>query len=172
MKWSKEEALKCVLRTHTTVLSARTLYKNKRGKFFAIGRVFRNEAIDYKHLAEFHQVEGIIADEQANFRHLLGILKEFFSKLGFDKIRFRPSFFPYTEPSLEIEVYFDKKKDWIEIGGAGIFREEVTRPLGCVYPVLAFGLSLERPLMMLMGLEDIREFYVNDFSIYEKQLQF
>ncbi|MEM4296490.1 MAG: phenylalanine--tRNA ligase subunit alpha [Candidatus Anstonellales archaeon] len=171
-KWKIEEAKKAILRTHTTVLSARTLAKYKRGKFFAIGRVFRNEAVDYKHLAEFHQVEGIVADENVNFRHLLGILKEFFTKLGFPKIRFRPSFFPYTEPSLEIEVYFDKKNDWIEIGGAGIFRREVSRILNCTYPVLAFGLSLERPLMMLAGLDDIREFYNNDFSIYDIKYEF
>ncbi len=167
-EWKIEEAMKCILRTHTTVLSARTLAKYKKGKFFAVGRVFRNEAIDYKHLAEFHQVEGIIADENVNFRHLLWILKEFFLRLGFDKIRFRPSYFPYTEPSLEIEVFFEKKNDWIEIGGAGMFRKEVTEPLQCVYPVLAFGLSLERPLMLITDIDDIRAFYTNDFDIYTK----
>ena len=166
-KWDPKEASKAVLRTHTTCLSARYLaaIKDKKPrKYFAIGRVFRNEATDYKHLAEFHQVEGIIAWENAKFTDLLGILKEFYRKLGFEKIRFRPSFFPYTEPSLEVEVYFEKKKQWLELGGAGIFRPEVSIPLAGVYPVLAWGLSLERPLMLMLELEDIRMFYKNDLD--------
>ncbi|VVC04362.1 Phenylalanine--tRNA ligase alpha subunit [Candidatus Bilamarchaeum dharawalense] len=164
-QWDPKEASKAVLRTHTTALSARYVAANKEKKpkkFFSIGRVFRNEATDYKHLAEFHQVEGIIIWENATFTDLLGVLKEFYRKLGFENIRFRPSFFPYTEPSLEIEVYFEKKKQWLELGGAGIFRPEVSIPLVGVYPVLAWGLSLERPLMLLLELEDIRTFYKND----------
>jgi phenylalanyl-tRNA synthetase alpha chain len=163
--WEPKEAQKSVLRTHTTCLSARylaSLKDKKPRKFFAIGRVFRNEATDYSHLAEFHQVEGIIAWDKAKFTDLLGILKEFYRKLGFEKIRFRPSFFPYTEPSLEIEVYFEQKKQWLELGGAGIFRPEVSIPLAGVYPVLAWGLSLERPLMLALELDDIRTFYKND----------
>ncbi len=164
-KWDPKEASRAVLRTHTTALSARYVasIKDKRPrKYFAIGRVFRNEATDYKHLAEFHQLEGIIVWEGAKFTDLLGILKEFYRKLGFEKIRFRPSFFPYTEPSLEVEVYFEKRKQWMELGGAGIFRPEVSIPLAGVYPVLAWGLSLERPLMLNMGIEDIRTPYRND----------
>ena len=164
-EWNPEEASRLVLRTHTTCLSARYLadMKDKKpSKYFAIGRVFRNEATDYKHLAEFHQVEGIIAWENAKFTDLLGILKEFYRKLGFEKIRFRPSFFPYTEPSLEIEVYYEPRKQWLELGGAGMFRPEVSLPLAGVYPVLAWGLSLERPLMLLLDLDDIRTFYRND----------
>ncbi|MGV8085881.1 MAG: phenylalanine--tRNA ligase subunit alpha [Candidatus Bilamarchaeum sp.] len=166
-KWSPKEAAKRVLRTHTTCLSARYLSQikdKKPHKYFAIGRVFRNEATDYKHLAEFHQVEGIIAWEGAKFTDLLGTLKEFYSKLGFDQVRFRPSFFPYTEPSLEVDVYFEPKKQWMEIGGAGVFRPEVSIPLCGVYPVLAWGLSLERPLMMMLNLDDIRTFYRNDME--------
>lgn len=167
-KWTEQEAKRLVLRTHTTALSARHLAANygKKDpkKYFAIGSVFRNEATDYKHLAEFHQVEGIIAWEHATFRDLLGILKEFYMKLGFDKIRFRPSFFPYTEPSLEVEVFFEPRKQWLELGGAGIFRPEVSIPLADVYPVLAWGLSLERPLMLMLGLEDVRTFYKNDLD--------
>jgi phenylalanyl-tRNA synthetase alpha chain len=166
-KWSREEAEKTVLRTHTTCLSARYLaaMKDKKPKkYFAVGRVFRNEATDYSHLAEFNQVEGIIAWEGATFRDLLGVLKEIYKKLGFEKIRFRPSYFPYTEPSLEVEVFFEDKKQWMELGGAGIFRPEVSIPLAGVYPVLAWGLSLERPLMILLDMKDIRDFYKNDLS--------
>lgn len=158
-EWDISEAEKLVLRTHTTTLSAITLYKNKHGKYFSIGKVFRNEAIDYKHLAEFHQIEGIIADTSMNFSYLLGFLEEFYSRLGLERIRFRPSYFPYTEPSLEIEAYFPQKDAWIEVGGAGIFREQVSRILECVYPVGAFGLSLERTIMLFEGIEDIRLLY-------------
>lgn len=167
-KWSENEAKRLVLRTHTTALSARYLAAlgndKTPKKYFAVGRVFRNEATDFKHLAEFHQVEGIIAWENAKFTDLLGILREFYKKLGFEKIRFVPSYFPYTEPSLQVEVYFEPRKQWLELGGAGIFRPEVSQPLCGIYPVLAWGLSLERPLMMLMELEDIRTFYKNDLE--------
>ena len=165
-KWSEEVSRKGILRCHTTSLSAKTLFHKVRGttgpkKYFAIGKVYRNEAVDYKHLAEFHQVEGIIISEDMKFKHLLGVLKEFYKKLGFDKVKFYPSYFPYTEPSVEIYVYFPEKKEWIEMGGAGIFRPEVSIPLCGRYPVLAFGLSLERPLMLLTDLKDIRMPYYN-----------
>lgn len=167
-KWEEAPAKKKVLRTHTTAVSARTLSARalkgdkSPSKFFCIGKVFRNEATDYKHLAEFFQVEGIIAWEGATFRDLLGTLKEFYLQLGFEKIRFRPSFFPYTEPSLEIEVFHPARNAWMELGGAGIFRPEVCAPLGCHYPVLAWGLSLERPLMLSNKIDDIRSIYRNE----------
>ncbi len=165
--WDPEEAKKRILRTHTTVLSAQYLHKLKgkeAKKYFAVGRVFRNEATDFKHLAEFHQVEGIVAWEGATFRDLLGLLKEFYLRFGFEKIRFRPSYFPYTEPSVEVEVFFEERKEWMELGGAGVFRPEMTKPLCDVYPVLAWGLSLERPMMLMEGLKDIRTFYKNDLD--------
>ncbi|MFA6490061.1 MAG: phenylalanine--tRNA ligase subunit alpha [Candidatus Micrarchaeia archaeon] len=172
-KWLEKNAEKTVLRTHTTSLSARYLHEKCRTgapkKFFATGKVYRNEATDYKHLAEFYQVEGIVVWEGATFRDLLGCLKEFYSKLGFEKIRFQPSYFPYTEPSLEISVYFDKKGQWLELGGAGIFRPEVSIPLCGRYPVLAWGLSLERPLMLLNDMDDIRTFYKSNVGWIRKQ---
>ena len=165
-EWNPEAAMKAVLRTHTTVVSARNLTKAQTpAKMFSIGRVFRNEALDYKHLAEFYQVEGIVVGEDVNFRNLLWYLKEFYTKLGFKKIRFRPSYFPYTEMSCEPEVYFEGRKEWFELGGAGMFRPEVVKPLlGKEVPVLAWGLGLERPLMLKMGLDDIRAFYRNDLD--------
>ncbi|MCX6772740.1 MAG: phenylalanine--tRNA ligase subunit alpha, partial [Candidatus Micrarchaeota archaeon] len=154
-------------------VSASYLYnfcKNKAPKkYFSIGKVYRNEATDYKHLAEFFQVEGIVVWEGATFRDLLGCLKEFYSKLGFEKIRFQPSYFPYTEPSLEISVYFEKKQQWLELGGAGIFRPEVSIPLCDRYPVLAWGLSLERPLMLLNDMDDIRDFYRSNVGWIRRQ---
>lgn len=172
-EWSEKAARKTVLRTHTTALSARYLYEKcqekEPKKFFAIGKVFRNEATDFKHLAEFYQVEGIVCHEGATFRDLLGCLKEFYRKLGFAKIRFEPSYFPYTEPSLQVTVYFEKKKQWLELGGAGIFRPEVSIPLCGRYPVLAWGLSLERPLMLLSDMGDIRDFYKSSVGWIRKQ---
>ena len=172
-QWMEENAQKGVLRTHTTAVSANYLYshcKDKQPKkYFCVGKVFRNEATDYKHLAEFFQVEGIIAWEGATLRDLLGCLKEFYGKLGFDRIRFQPSYFPYTEPSLEISVYFEKKKQWLELGGAGILRPEVSIPLCDRYPVLAWGLSLERPLMLLHDMDDIRDFYKSNVGWLRRQ---
>ncbi len=164
--WDKKVAESLVLRTHTTAVSARYVNKSKGepSKHFCVGRVYRNEQTDFKHLAEFFQVEGILIWEKANFQELLGLLKEFYGKLGFDKIRFIPDYFPYTEPSVEVQVYFEDRKEWLELGGAGIFRPEVCIPLCGKFPVLAWGLSLERPLMLKLGLDDIRTFYRNDLG--------
>ncbi len=159
-KWSADFAKKPVLRTHTTAVTARALARIKPpAKVFCIGRTFRNETVDFKHLPEFTQIDGIVADENVSFKDLLGYLKEFYSRLGFEKIRFRPAYFPYTEMSVEPEIYLEEKNEWLEMGGAGIFRQEVTEPLGINVPVLAWGLSLERPIMLKLGLDDIRNFY-------------
>ena len=168
-KWNQELAKKTVLRTHTTALSAQTLAQLKKddlpAKYFAIGRCFRNEALDWKHLFEFNQVEGIVIDKDANFRHLLGYMKEFFGKLGFEKARFRPAYFPYTEMSMEVEVYHPKRKSWIELGGAGMFRPEVVKPLlGEDIPVLAWGPGFDRIIMDYYKLRDIRDLYKNDIA--------
>ncbi|MBI2004353.1 phenylalanine--tRNA ligase subunit alpha, partial [Candidatus Pacearchaeota archaeon] len=113
--------------------------------------------------------EGIVVDKNANFRHLLGYLKEFFKKMGFEKIRFRPAYFPYTEPSVEIDVWHTEKKEWLELGGAGIFRPEVVIPLlGENIPVLAWGPGLDRTLMNYYGIKDLRELYKNDISQLRK----
>lgn len=150
-----------VLRTHNTATSIRRLaaQPNPSYKSFALGPVFRRETIDYKHLPVFHQVDGIIVDQDGSFAMLLGVLKTFYEKMGFSQFQFRPAFFPYTEPSVEIFVWSDKKKDWIEMGGAGVFRPEVTQPLGCDVPVIAWGLGLERLAMFRFGLSNITELY-------------
>ena len=109
-------------------------------------------------------MDGIIIDEQASLATLLGTLREFYRKMGFEKLKFKPSFFPYTEPSAEVFVYMESKKDWIELGGSGVFRPEVTRPLGCKVPVLAWGLGLDRLAMLRYGLNDIRELYWSDLD--------
>ncbi len=165
-EWEEKIAKQPVLRTHTTALSARTLVDAEPPlKMFCIDKAFRNETLDYKHLMELYQIEGIVFDPDVNFKHLLGYLKEFYRKLGFEKVRFRPAYFPYTEMSVEPEVWYEPKKDWLELGGAGIFRPEVVEPLtGKDYPVLAWGLGLGRLVMLIYGLDDIRTPYQNDLA--------
>jgi len=175
--WTEEEAKKVLLRTHTTCLSAHTLAtlknlkdsKEKAGKFFAVGKCFRNETVDWSHGFEFNQTEGIVVDKNANFRHLLGYLKEFYRKMGFEEVKFVPSYFPYTEPSVEIYAYNSIKKVWIEVGGAGIFRPEVVIPLlGEYIPVLAWGPGFDRTLMEYYGISDLRQLYKNDLRLLRK----
>ena len=168
--WNPEIAKKVVLRTHTTGLSAHTLanlnLKQLPAKFFAIGKVFRNETVDWKHGFEFYQTEGIVVDRNASFANLLGYLKEFYSKMGFEKIKFVPSFFPYTEPSVEVQVWHEERKEWIELGGAGVFRPELTVPLlGEAIPVLAWGQGFDRIIMDYYKIKDLREMYQNDIKI-------
>jgi phenylalanyl-tRNA synthetase alpha chain len=172
-EWREDDAKKIVLRTHTTVLSAHTLsylgnlknIKDKTGKFFAVGKCFRNETVDWSHGFEFNQTEGIVIDKNANFRNLLGYLKEFYLKMGFADIKFVPSYFPYTEPSVEIYAYNSLNKVWIEVGGAGIFRPEVVIPLlGEYIPVLAWGPGFDRMIMNNYGIKDLREMYSNDIT--------
>jgi phenylalanyl-tRNA synthetase alpha chain len=168
-KFSKEEGERALLRTHTTVNTIRYLYNNPKPpcKVFSIGRVFRKENIDATHLPEFYQIEGIVHEEGANFRQLIGVLKEFYSRMGFEKIRFRPGYFPYTEPSMEVEVFWNN--EWMELGGSGIFRPEVTEPIGAKNPVLAWGLGLERLAMLKFGLKDIRDLYISDLGWLRKK---
>lgn len=159
--WSPERSRQVVLRTHTTAATIRALAKNPNppGKFFCVGWTYRNETISFKHLPVFHQVDGIIIDEEANLASLMGTLQEFYSKMGFGRVKFKPAFYPYTEPSVDVVVYMESRGKWLEMGGAGIFRPEVTLPLGCKHPVLAWGLGIERLAMLRFGLSDIRELY-------------
>ncbi|PKL69156.1 MAG: phenylalanine--tRNA ligase subunit alpha [Methanomicrobiales archaeon HGW-Methanomicrobiales-1] len=163
--WKEEKAEQCVLRTHTTSVSIQYLANNPNPpvKAFCVGRVYRRETIDTTHLAEFEQLEGIVMDENVSFGNLLGILREFYNRMGFESVRFKPSFYPYTEPSLDAEVYVDGI-GWIEMGGAGIFREEVTAPLGINYPVLAWGLGVSRIAMLRLGLKDLRLLHKSDVA--------
>ncbi len=169
-KWDEGDAKRVLMRTHTTSLSARKLLeigKNKEfpAKYFALGKCFRNETVDWSHGFEFNQTEGIVVDENANFRQLLGYLKEFYRKMGYEKIRIRPAYFAYTEPSLEIDIFHPEKKRWVELGGAGMFRPEVTIPMfGKHIPVLAWGQGFDRIITEFFGIKDLREVYRNDIN--------
>ncbi|BGP44487.1 Phenylalanyl-tRNA synthetase, beta subunit, cytoplasmic [Rhodotorula kratochvilovae] len=164
--FSKEETSRLVLRTHTTSVSAAMLYElaNQPGgfkpaKMFSIDRVFRNEAVDMTHLAEFHQVEGVVADFNLTLADLIGFMEVFFSKMGVKNLRFKPAYNPYTEPSLEIFSWHEGLGKWVEIGNSGMFRPEMLETMGLPADVrvLGFGLSLERPTMIRYGISNIRD---------------
>ena len=167
--YSTEVSQRPLLRTHTTVNTIQYLaeHPTEACRVFSVDRVFRKEAIDRTHLPEFHQIEGIIMEEGANLQMLVTTLKTFYAKMGYPEVRVRPAYFPYTEPSLEIEVKWRGK--WLELGGAGIFRPEVTEPLGITSPVLAWGMGLERLAMLVLDLDDIRQLYISDLDWLRKQ---
>ncbi|MEZ5334769.1 MAG: phenylalanine--tRNA ligase subunit alpha [Methanolobus sp.] len=168
-KWSEEIACKNVLRTHTTALTIKYLADNPEPpvKAFSIDRAYRRETIDPTHTPEFEQLEGVVMDKDMSFSNLLGCLSEFYHRMGFEDVRFRPGYFPYTEPSVEPEVYVDGL-GWVELGGAGVFRKEVTHPLGIKYPVLAWGLGVSRLAMLKLGLKDLRQLYHSDIDWLRK----
>ncbi|OJD13011.1 phenylalanine-tRNA ligase, alpha subunit [Emergomyces pasteurianus Ep9510] len=161
--WNPEESLRLVLRTHTTSVSTYMLHKlaaNPRpARYFSIDRVFRNEAVDATHLAEFHQVEGVIADFGLTLGGLIGFMEVFFAKMGIHGLRFKPTYNPYTEPSMEIFGYHEGLGKWVEIGNSGMFRPEMLEPMGLPKDmrVYGWGLSLERPTMIKYGVSNIRE---------------
>ncbi|MCE8423399.1 MAG: phenylalanine--tRNA ligase subunit alpha [Candidatus Methanoperedens sp.] len=169
-KWSEKVARKHVLRTHTTAVTIKYLadHPDEPVKAFCIDRAYRREAIDPTHTPEFEQLEGVVMDKGVNFKNLLGCLTEFYHRMGFDEVRFRPGYFPYTEPSVEPEVYIESRGKWVELGGAGVFRKEVTLPLGIRYPVLAWGLGVSRVAMLRLGLKDLRELYQSDIDWLRK----
>ena len=163
-KFNMDEARKLVLRTHTTVSTIRSLYENPDPPvaLFSVEKVFRHESVDWKHLAELHQVEGAVYSKDANLSTLKGLMRHFYHELGFDDLDFIPSYYPYTEPSMDVIATLNGKE--IELGGSGIFRPEVTVPAGLKYPVIAWGLGLERLAMFLYELKDIREIYNSDIE--------
>lgn len=165
-QWDINEARKMVLRTHTTCVTIKHLAENKpdEARIFSLGRVFRNEKVSYKHLVEFNQIEGIVVGKDASLRNLMGIQREFYKRIGITKVKFWPTFFPYTEPSLQTMVYNEKLGKWIELFGMGIFRPEVTKPLGITQPVLAWGGGIERIAMLKYDVGDVREFYNNNLG--------
>ena len=161
--WSEDDCLRLVLRTHTTAVSAWALHRlaesPRPARYFSIDRVFRNESVDATHLAEFHQIEGVIADFGLTLGGLMRFMEDFFGKLGIENLRFKPAYNPYTEPSMEIFGYHVGLARWVEIGNSGMFRPEMLEPMGLPKDlrVYGFGLSLERPTMIKYGVSNIRE---------------
>ncbi|MEM4297977.1 MAG: phenylalanine--tRNA ligase subunit alpha [Nitrososphaerota archaeon] len=165
-KWSLEKSEMVVLRTHTTAVTIKYLadHRPSEARVFSVGRVFRNEKVTFKNLTEFHQIEGIAVARNVTLRDMMGLLSTFYERLGLKKVKFWPSYFPYTEPSLQSVVYHEKLGRWVELCGMGIFRPEVTLPLGVENPVLAWGGGLERLVMLRYGIDDVRLLYENDLG--------
>jgi len=162
-----ERAKRLVLRSQGTSVSARTLASSPKipGKYFSIARCFRYDLVDATHAPDFFQVEGIALGESITFRTLLGLLKLFATEMAHaTEVKYLPAYFPYTEPSVEMHVRHPKL-GWMELGGAGLFRPEVTLPLGVKAPVIAWGLGLDRMAMVALGLGDIRDLFSSDLDL-------
>jgi phenylalanyl-tRNA synthetase alpha chain len=167
--FNEELSRQAVLRTHTTSVTIKGIHRFAKGlqesyplKLFSVGRVFRNETVDYKHLAEFYQTDGIVIGDRLSLSNLMDVLKRFYSQLGMEEVRFKPSYFPFTEPSLEIQYYDEERKEELEIGGAGLIRKEITKAMGTDKTVLAWGLVVDRLMMHRLGISTITELYKND----------
>jgi phenylalanyl-tRNA synthetase alpha chain len=161
-----ERAKRLILRSQGTAVSARTLASGPKvpGKYFSIARCFRYDSVDATHAPDFYQVEGIVLGEDINFKALLGLLKLFGQEIArAGEFQFRPAYFPFTEPSVELHVKHPEL-GWMELGGAGIFRPEVTSPLGVDVPVIAWGLGLDRMAMVALGIKDIRDLFSRDLD--------
>jgi len=169
--WKESETRKNVLRTHTTSISTRMLHalakEYKPAKYFSIDRVFRNENMDATHLCEFHQIEGLVCDKNLTLGDLMGVIQTFFERVGITNIKFKPAYNPYTEPSMEIFGFHPQLERWVEIGNSGMFRPEMLLAMGLPpdVNVIAWGLSLERPTMILYGIDNIRDLFGHKVKI-------
>ena len=165
-QYDRDRARRLVLRSQGTAVSARTLASNPSvpGKYFSMARCFRYDQVDATHATDFFQVEGIVLGEDINFRTLLGLLTLFAKEMAQAReSRFLPAYFPFTEPSVELHVRHPRL-GWMELGGAGLFRPEVTQPLGVNVPVIAWGLGLDRMAMVALGIHDIRDLFTSDLE--------
>jgi phenylalanyl-tRNA synthetase alpha chain len=168
--WDEEISKNLILRTHTTSVTFRTFYnltkeEKKNSKYFCVGKVFRNESIDSIHLAEFYQAEGFVIGKNIGLSDLIGFIKKFLSKLGITKIKIKPTYNPYTEPSVEVYAYFEKFKGYREIMNSGVFRKETLEPYGIKNNVIAWGIGIERIGMLLLDKGNIKEVFGDDCDI-------
>ena len=169
--WSPEKAAQLMPRAHGTACSARQLGKGIEipGKYFAIRRCYRPDVIDATHGVEFNQMDGIIIDESMTFRNMLGILRDLVMEMaGAEDVRFYPDYYPFTEPSVQISAKHPEL-GWVELAGAGIFRPELTEPLGVKTPVLAWGFGIDRLAMYKLGIKDIRYLFSDDLKWLREQ---
>jgi phenylalanyl-tRNA synthetase alpha chain len=164
-KFSPDVTRQLVLRSQTTAVSMRYLAEHNKAplRMFCIDRNFRPEKFDATHSAEFLQCEGIIGGEGLTLRDLLGYLRAISEGVGIEKIRFKPGYFPFTEPSVEGFIYIPGI-GWREALPGGIFRPEVTQPLGIDFPVLAWGIGIDRLAMAALDIHDIRELCTHNLA--------
>ncbi|MDD2477873.1 MAG: phenylalanine--tRNA ligase subunit alpha [Candidatus ainarchaeum sp.] len=169
-KWDIEAAKQLVLRSHTTAATYRKFYEltdeeKKECKYFSIGKVFRNETIDSTHLPEFHHAEGFVIGKGLSLAHLIGFIKVFFKKLGIENIKIKPTYNPYTEPSVEVFAYLPSLGKWAEIMNSGVFRKESLEPYGIEGDVIAWGIGIERIAMLVYGKRNIKDIYGDECNI-------
>ncbi|QGR19404.1 phenylalanine--tRNA ligase subunit alpha [Stygiolobus azoricus] len=164
-EWDESVALRLVLRSQTTSVTSRVLSSNPKPpiRTFTIGKVFRPDSIDATHLIEFHQLDGLIIENGFTFRDLLGVLKEIFYQIGIKEIKFKPAYFPFTEPSVEVYGRIEGL-GWIEMSGAGLLRPEILQAVGINSDAGAWGIGIDRLAMLLFGLKDIRLLYANSIE--------
>ena len=163
-----------VLRTHTSNVQIHLMENEEPPlRYIVPGRVYRNEAISFKSYCLFHQVEGIYVDKNVSFADHKGIL-EFFVKRMFGektKMRFRPSFFPFTEPSAEVDIWSEKRGQWLEILGSGMVDPKVFKSVNIdpdIWQGFAFGMGIERICMLKYEIDDIRLLYQGDMRFLEQ----
>ncbi|MEM0438056.1 MAG: phenylalanine--tRNA ligase subunit alpha [Candidatus Micrarchaeia archaeon] len=167
-EWSEEIASRMLLRTHSTATTFRTLAwlaerarregrEIENGKYFYVAHNFRNEKVDATHLAEFFQAEGFIIGDNLSLADLMGFVREYYARLGITKIRFKPTYNPYTEPSMEAHYYDPKLGKWYALINSGIFRPETLKPLGIEKSVIAWGMGASRIAMLLTGVQSMRD---------------
>ncbi len=161
--YSRDRARRPVLRSQTTCVSARFLAAHPAPPFrmYCIGRNFRPDALDAKHHIEFEQCEGVLGDSGVTIRHLAGVFRAFSEALGISELKIRPSYFPFTEPSIEGYVRHPRL-GWMEVFPGGMLRPEVLRPLGIDVPVAAWGIGITRLALVALGYNDIRDLYLDD----------
>ncbi len=170
---AKDVSEPMVLRTHTSPVQARYMESHQPPiRIIVPGKVFRNEATDATHEAQFYQLEGLYVDKDVHLGHLKGTLEYFFSKFfsGKTEVRFRPSFFPFVEPGLEVDMRLLEGNSklvgkWVEVMGAGMVHPNVLRDSGidpAVYSGFAFGMGIDRLGVMKYQVEDVRDYYTGD----------
>ncbi len=165
-KWDEKKARSLMPRAHDTAISPRHLSGDMEipGKYFSLVRCYRPDVIDATHLIEFNQLGGFVAGEEMSLKHLLGLLRMFAVEFGGAKeVKFFPDYYPFTEPSVQISIKHGKM-GWVELAGAGIFRRELTEPLGIKVPVIAWGIGIDRLAMCALGISDIRELFSQNLS--------
>ncbi len=169
-KWNQEVALRLMLRSQTTAVTARVLASRPKPpvRVFTIGKVFRPDAIDATHLIEFHQLDGLVIEDGYSFRDLLGELKEIFYRMGVKEVKFKPAYFPFTEPSVEVYGRIEGL-GWVEMCGAGMLRDEILKTVGIELPAGAWGIGLDRLAMFFNGLNDIRLLYTNNIEFLRER---
>ena len=167
--WSEKIAKKRLLRTHSTEATFRKLAElgeqlkknpkaNINGKYFYVANTFRNEAVDATHLAEFFQGEGFIIGDELSLADLMGFIKEYYAKMGLTQIKFKPTFNPYTEPSMEAHYYDEKMKKWYALINSGVFRPETLKPFGLENKsIIAWGLGASRVAALLARKDSMRD---------------